>query len=104
MTIPKITEPLGRHWIQPLLGEIAFKEIIEIISWFPFKQRRVKRAVMTRQSLNKLSEYSLSQPTGCHVGKMWKCKILGDWWLKWFDFSSKGADYCSTKSVQILLQ
>ena len=60
--IPSITDPLGRYWHQPDLGEIAVDG---------------KHAVMTEDSLKKLHDYSHSIPTGTYEGKMWRRR-----WIK----------------------
>lgn len=60
-TIPPITNPLGRHWEQPSVDEILVNE---------------DYAVMSRSSLQKLKNYSHTNPSGVYPGKMWRAKIL----------------------------
>jgi len=67
--IPPMTDPLGRFWKQPDREEILIDD---------------NDALMTLAAFNKLADYSWSSPTGVYDGKMWKSKIDGQWFLKWF--------------------
>lgn len=55
--IPRITDPLGRHWDQPNRSDIILDET---------------HALMSRKTFALLAEYSASNPTGVYEGKMWK--------------------------------
>ncbi len=55
--IPLMTHPLSKYWDQPNRREIEIDEI---------------HALMTRNTFNKLHEYSGTIPTGAYEGKMWK--------------------------------
>lgn len=85
--IPPITNPLGSVWKQPKVSEILIDDT---------------HALMTKSNLDKLSDYSHSQPTGVYHGKMWKScfvdknnKIEG-WHLVWFGKDRNGdPNYCS---------
>jgi len=102
--IPEMIDPQGRCWDQPDLKNIRFVFVHEIIKWFPFKKKYILKAVMNQVAFNKLKTYSWTQPTGCYIGKMWKCRMAnGEFFLCWFDFSSKGPAWCSTKSKPILI-
>lgn len=67
--IPKITDPLGRNWEQPDAGEILVDD---------------EYAVMSKKSLDRLKDYSGSQPSALYNGKMWKtcvCVKGGPLWI-----------------------
>lgn len=55
--IPPMTDPLGRHWQQPSLDEVALDDT---------------HALMTEHTFQRLSEYSCSYPGGVYPGKMWR--------------------------------
>ncbi len=55
-TIPAITDPLGRHWGQPLVRMILLDDT---------------HAVMSKQSFDQLAEYSSTMPSAVYPGKMW---------------------------------
>lgn len=72
--IPPITDPLGRHWDQPPVGDILVDDT---------------HALMTEQTAKQLHEYSTSLPTGTYTGKMWKRRIPwqgepAKWFLCWY--------------------
>lgn len=99
-TIPPITEPLGRYWDQPLVSDILVDD---------------HHAVMTRETLEKLKDYSLSNPTGAYEGKMWRRNMWKStedgrhqytekWWLCWYGFSFSGEPgHVSNNYREILL-
>lgn len=64
--IPKMTDERGKYWEQPKREEILVDE---------------KYALMTEETLDKLKEYSCSIPSGVYLGKMWKAKVKGGWYL-----------------------
>ena len=67
--IPDMIHPLGKYWQQPNRDSILIDD---------------KHALMSKHSLGELYEYSASIPTGVYTGKMWKAKVLGKWFLRWF--------------------
>lgn len=69
-TIPHITDPMGRHWEQPLLSDIDVGD---------------DYAEMSQETLDQLREYSSSYPSGVYIGKMWKSDDgQGGWILCWY--------------------
>jgi hypothetical protein len=98
--IPPMTHELSSGWDQPSTSRILLDDT---------------HALMTTETFKELKEYSATQPTGAYEGKMWKRhngvfdhEFLArggkpTWLLCWFDVSSKGPDWVSTKSRQILL-
>lgn len=69
LSIPKITDPLGRHWEQPACEEIQIDQL---------------HALMSERSFAALHDYTGSQPSGVYSGKMWKAKYGNLWFLCWF--------------------
>ena len=67
--IPAMEHPLSRHWDQP-----SRKVIIVDKNW----------AIMSSETLDKLNEYSCSNPSGVYAGKMWKRRCTNGWQLCWF--------------------
>ena len=55
--LPQMTHPLSRHWHQPSADEMAVYDDI---------------AIMDRSTLERLANYSLTNPTGAYEGKMWR--------------------------------
>lgn len=93
--IPPMTDPMGQYWDQPSRFEIEIDET---------------HAMMTRETFDKLRNYSHSQPTGVYPGKMWKwhCPVHCNEpraWLKWFgeSFIKDGREFCSSGARQILI-
>lgn len=68
--IPPITDPLGKHWQQPDPREILIDD---------------DHALMTRATFEQLLEYSTSIPSGKYIGKMFKSRRFGCWYLRWYD-------------------
>ena len=66
--IPKITNPLGKHWEQPKVENILIDE---------------HTAIMDESSFNMLHDYSTSTPSALYIGKMWKSKHIDGWFLRW---------------------
>lgn len=67
---------MGKYWHQPAIEEILIDDT---------------HALMTVQTLERLADYSHSQPTGVYPGKMWRSKMKhptrpheAQWWLCWF--------------------
>ena len=78
--IPAMTDPLGRHWRQPV--DIAEAPIDDT------------HVLLTPRQFEELPEYSATMPTGAYPGKCWKRalydmpphrggKIVG-WHLGWY--------------------
>lgn len=108
--IPAIENMLGRHWRQPLRGDIS----IEIkpdpdspvgagdpLTGVPGKYT-VIHAYMTQHVMNDLAEYSSSTPSGVYPGKMWKGHWQDAWHLCWYGESDQPG-MCSTNHCPILL-
>ncbi len=70
ITIPEITEPMGKHWNQP-----ETKDIVCYSRNF---------AEMNRETFDFLPEYNVSIPTGTYTGKMWKQLRGNAWFLCWY--------------------
>ncbi len=85
--IPPITHPLGLYWEQPDRNRILLDE---------------KYAVMDLEVFEELLEYSYSNPTGKYLGKMWKGKQAGRWFLFWYDKDADPA-YLAIPNREILL-
>lgn len=93
-TIPPMTHPLGRHWRQPAASRILIDDT---------------HALMDRETLDALLEYSGTLPTGVYPGKMWKrngaprCTDTPPRWsLCWYGESDK-SDHCSVNFREVLL-
>lgn len=67
--IPQMTHPLSRHWHQPKRDQVAVYDDI---------------AIMDRQTLTELPEYSASIPSGAYEGKMWRRQVRDQWFLCWY--------------------
>lgn len=87
VTIPPITDPLGKHWDQPS------PSLIEIDG---------THALMTEDTLKQLADYSASVPSGVYEGKMWRCKGGNGWYLRWYGTSDR-LDRCSCNQREIIL-
>jgi len=72
--IPNMVHPLSKHWDQPSRKDIAIDDMY---------------ALMGRESFQQLKRYSTSIPTGIYEGKMWKARIGGKWFLRWFGIENK---------------
>lgn len=64
--IPKITDPLGRSWIQPKAEDMILDD---------------NTVLMDQGSFNSLLNYQTSLPSGVYVGKMWRRNQT----LCWYD-------------------
>lgn len=58
LTIPPMTDPMGKHWDQPSRDGIVLDDT---------------HALMTEATFKALHEYSGSVPSGVYPGKMWRC-------------------------------
>lgn len=67
--IPRITDPMGRHWQQPPHHRVLVDDT---------------HALLERRDFEQLLEYSGSIPDGKYVGKMWCCRIRETWLLCWY--------------------
>lgn len=67
--IPVMTHPLSTAWNQPAADRMAVYDDI---------------AIMDRDTLSQLSEYSMSIPSGAYEGKMWRRAAGDDWQLCWY--------------------
>lgn len=92
--IPPITSELGRSWSQPPRENILIDD---------------RHALMSQKDFEALADYSLSQPTGCYDGKMWKSqdfdrygRFTGYWLLRWFGPCEKPG-YSRTYFREILI-
>jgi hypothetical protein len=76
--VPKITDPMGKHWEQPDAAGFAIDDSF---------------AMMTQSDFDKLHDYSHSQPTEVYPGKMWRAQYgkPGEkkWFLCWFGISDR---------------
>lgn len=92
MTIPEMTDPLGKHWHQP--ADIRDAPMDD------------KIVLLTPRQFAELPEYSTSMPSGVYPGKCWKREEMTRdaqgymhstdiWWLGWYGESSKGPKFCS---------
>lgn len=84
--IPAMVDPLGQHWNQPDRKRITIDDT---------------HALMDEATLKSLAEYSTSMPSGVYVGKMWKARHAGKWWLRWYGESTQ-PDCCSNNQREIL--
>lgn len=87
-----MTDPLGRYWAQPKLSDIIIDDT---------------HAVMTKNSFEKLSDYSHSLPTAAYEGKMWRSLHKDDWYLLWFrqpiEWRNENKDFLYIEKRQILI-
>jgi hypothetical protein len=89
MSIPDMTDDLGRYWQQPNRTEVTIDET---------------HAVMGQDAYDKLMEYSRSKPTGVYPGRMWKAIAQdGTAYLCWYGIVPGNPDVCSTNHRQILI-
>ena len=96
VSIPPITDPLGRHWRQPDMSDV------EITS---------EHAMLTQRQFDGLPEYSTSQPSGVYPGKCWKAEEFvregnrarptGRWFLRWFGIC-EDPKFCSNNQREII--
>ena len=90
--IPKITDPLGKHWEQPARKHIELDDT---------------HALMSEQTFLGLANYTSSQPTGIYPGKMWRGQYLkkGEkvWKLHWVELDPDDDKYCFIRSRFILV-
>jgi hypothetical protein len=87
--VPPITEPMGRHWIQPDRSRVLVDET---------------HAVTDQQAFDMLPEYSSTTPSGVYPGKMWKRQDnTGAWWLRWFGIVDGRPDVCSNNCRRLLV-
>ena len=84
---PVMVDPMGAHWTQPSRQDVLIDE---------------KHAVMSRNSLSMLLDYSHSVPSGVYDGKMWKTLHNGAWYLRWFS-PSKDPTRCAINARLILV-
>jgi hypothetical protein len=85
--IPPMTDPLGRYWDQPNRDAIAVDET---------------QAMMTKDTLLALLDYSASIPSGVYPGKMWRCDDRnGGWLLVWYGTEREGR--CSINRRKVIL-
>lgn len=85
--IPPITDPRGKNWQQP------HRRFIEVDD---------KSALMSEQTFRALKEYSTTAPSGQYAGKMWKAKVGGKWYLKWYS-DDNHPEYVIINSREILV-
>lgn len=83
--IPPITDRLGAHWRQPTLDQVLIDDT---------------HAVVDRAAFAKLAEYSTTLPSAVYPGKMWRARICGVDYLRWF--GDGGPDWC-TNNQRVLL-
>lgn len=92
MDIPKCIHPLSKYWIQPENKEVLIDDI---------------HALMSKDSLKQLHEYSMSCPTGVYEGKMWKWRKYrtrdDEWFLRWYEEDKENNKMCNIKTRLILL-
>lgn len=85
--IPQITDPRVKNWQQP------HRRFIEMDD---------KSALMSEQTFKALKEYSTSLPSGQYAGKMWKAKVRGKWYLRWYS-DSNCSECININSREILI-
>lgn len=81
-----MTDELGRHWRQPATSEIRLG----------FESAR-----MTRETFDRLAEYSYTLPTGVYPGKMWRFTRGDRHWLMWYGREYAGR--CGVHSREIVI-
>jgi hypothetical protein len=81
--IPEMTNPLGRHWIQPNKNEMLIDENI---------------AVMSKAAFDKLEHYECSNPSGVYSGKMWRWKNF----LMWYGIEIGNACTIESRKIELL--
>ena len=85
--IPAMIDPLSYYWAQPDRSEICVDD---------------KNALMNKESLDKLHDYSGSIPTGVYMGKMWKRFEKTAWFLVWYGECGQPGR-CSVNYREIIL-
>ncbi len=88
LSIPRMTDPLGRHWQQPDRDSIELDKT---------------HALMSEATFGKLLDYSRSVPSGVYSGKMWKGQCRGVWFLCWFGGPSSEPGEVWTHHREILI-
>jgi len=86
--LPQMTHPHSRYWNQPRLDELAVYDDI---------------AIMDQSTLECLSDYSTTIPTGAYEGKMWRRSNGPDKWLLCWYGLSEDPDKVSINSRPIRL-
>lgn len=53
-------------------------------------------AVMSQKDFLDLSEYTTTNPTAVHPGRMWKTQIGHEWFLRWYGYAEMrgGCEVC----------
>jgi len=83
-----MTHPYGKYWEQPDTKDIVLDD---------------KYALMANDTLEKLKNYSRSQPSGVYAGKMWRCTDDGvTWYLKWWT-DIEGTTMCKNHTREIVI-
>lgn len=67
--IPRMIHPTSSYWGQPSREDVLVDDT---------------HALMSARTLEELSEYSVTIPTGTYDGKMWKADKGGTWFLCWY--------------------
>lgn len=87
--IPAMPAEWARYWQAPDRSEIVFQGA---------------DAVMTYKAFDRLLDYSDSVPTGVYDGKMWKARLDGNWYLRWYSTARSNPDKCIIHTRPIKLQ
>ena len=95
--IPKMTNPLGRHWHQPSSNDMLFDEDC---------------VIMSKDEYTQLVNYSATLPSGTYEGKMWKGlqgyrdmfgKIVGTKWFLFWYYDVEDKDQIGIETREILI-
>lgn len=100
--IPARPKEYGTAWHQPTRNEMRFHVNTQAVDGKP------DMVYMSKRSLDDLSEYSRSMPSGVYPGKMWKAKVTRldgtkEWRLCWYGEVPGRPDLCSNHECTIVL-
>lgn len=86
--LPLMTHELGRYWEQPRRCDILIDDT---------------HAVVSPRDFNRLKEYSSTLPSGVYVGKAWRARHSGRWWLRWYGAHPTDPDLCTNNERELLV-
>lgn len=87
--IPAMPAEWAPYWRGPDRSEIVFQG---------------PDAVMTHKAFDMLLDYTGTMPTGVYDGKMWKTRLEGSWYLRWYSTPRNNPNKCIINTRPIKLQ
>lgn len=86
-TIPEMTDPMGKHWVQP--EDIRDAEMDD------------SHVLLSSAQFGELMEYTHSLPSGVYPGKCWKCDCRQAYYLMWYG-PENAENMCAVLSREII--